>query len=105
MKPIRLLFIGFGAVAVLFVVAVAVIFNPSFQTWAARKAVAGQSGKRITLGSVSAGWRQVRLTDLHFEQDGAVLTIPAAEIEMPVVSAGLRKKISVSRLVAKGWTL
>ena len=105
MNRFRLLLIAAGAVAALAVVAVAIVFSSSFQTWAARKAIASRPGLRASVGEVSAGLKHVALRNVRYEQDGLVFTVPAAEIDLPLVSAGFGKKILIARLVAKGWTL
>lgn len=105
MKPFRLLAIAVGAVVLLLIGAVALAFNSAFQTWVTRKAIASKPDVRASIGSVAAGMQRVTLKDLHFEQSGAVLTLPAIEIDLPLVSAGWNKKVLVTRLVAKGWTL
>ena len=105
MNRFRLPLIIAGVVFALVVLAVAVVFNASFQTWAARKAIASQPGLRLTVGKVSAGMNRVDVSALQFEQDGAVLTVPAIEAELPLVSAAVGKNVAVSRLVARGWTL
>lgn len=105
MKPFRLLAIVAGAMVLLLIGAVALAFNSAFQTWVARKAIASKPEVRASIGSVAAGMQRVTLKDLHFEQSGAVLTLPAIEIDVPLVSAGWNKKVLVTRLVAKGWTL
>ncbi|MSU51010.1 MAG: hypothetical protein EXS37_18280 [Opitutus sp.] len=105
MKPIRPLLLCSGTILVGMVAMGGLVYNSAFQTWAARKAIASQPGLRATVGSVSAGLRRVRVTDVRFEQDGALLTVPLIEVDLPLVTAGMNKKVLVSRLVAKGWTL
>lgn len=105
MKLVRLLLIGLGALAFLLALAIAVAFTSSFQTWAVRRAIAAQPGVRGTIESVSAGLHRVELKNGRFERDGAVLTLPTATAELPVVAAGWRRKVAVERLIAKGWIL
>lgn len=105
MKPFRLLAIVAGALVLLLLAALALVFNSGVQTWAARKVIASKPEVKATIGSVAAGMQRVALKDLRFEQSGAVLTLPAIEMDVPLVPAGWSKKVFVSRLVAKGWTL
>ena len=105
MKPVRLLLLGAAACALLVIAAVVVAFNSSFQTWAARRVLAKQPGLQATLGSVSAGLGRVELRNFRAEVNGAILTLPALDADLPLVSAGLKDKVLVTRLVAKGWTL
>lgn len=104
MKAVRPLLIGLGAVIVLLLLALAVAFNSSVQTWAARRALAAQTGFSGSLGTVSVGLDQVRLTEVKITKDGAVLTVPALETDLSLWSA-VRERVLVTRLVAKGWTL
>lgn len=105
MKPVRLLLISIGALLLLALVAVAVAFNSGVQTWGARKALAGQPGLKSELGSVSAGLHRVEVAGLRLESNGAVLTLPSLEAELPVLTAALDKKAEVRLLRARGWTL
>lgn len=105
MKPVRLFLYGFAGLIVLLVIAVGVAFTSGFQTWAARKAIAGQPELRGSIGRVSAGLNQIELTSVQAESNGAVLTLPALTAELPLYAAGVSQKVAVRKLVAKGWTL
>src|SRR4051794_29862096 len=93
MKPLRLVFIGAAALALLLLVAVAVGFNSSFQTWLVRRELAKQPALHVTVASVAAGLKHVELKEVRIEQDGAVLTLPTVTADLPILSAGLGKKI------------
>ena len=105
MKLVRVLLFAAAAFVLLLVAAVVVAFNSSFQTWVARRALASRPALHTTIGSVAAGLSHVEVKNLRVESHGAVLTLPALEAELPLISAGLRDKVIVTRLVAKGWTL
>lgn len=105
MKRFRLLGYAIAALALLLGMACAVAFNASFQTWAARRALAGSPTWRGTIGAVEAGWRSVRVRDLRLEREGLVITVPAIEAELPVWTALWDKRLEVTRLEAKGWTV
>ena len=105
MKRFRLFAAIVAAVVVLLLLAVGVAFNASFQTWLVRRALARDPQLGVTVERVSAGVRHVELRGLRFENSGAVLTVPLAEAELPVLSAAFGEKISITQLVAKGWTL
>ncbi|MFH1497974.1 MAG: hypothetical protein ABII82_09135 [Verrucomicrobiota bacterium] len=77
---------------------------PSVQTWAARRALAGQADTRAELGELSVGWSGATITGLVIEQPGLKLTLPSAEIDLPVLAAA-RGRVDISRLVARGWTV
>lgn len=105
MKRFRLPLTVAAVVLGLLLVAVAVGFSSSFQTWAAQRALAAEPGWQGTIGRVSAGLHRVDVTDVRLERDGAVLKLPEATVELPLFSAAFRDKILISRLIAKGWTL
>lgn len=105
MKAVRVLLVGVGILAVLVLIALGLALNSSVQTWAARKALASQPALHATIGTVDAGFSSVALRDVHLESNGAVLTLPSLQLEMPLPAAGLSKRVTVRRLVAKGWTL
>lgn len=105
MRAFRLPLIVAGAFALLALVAVVVAFNSSFQTWMVRRALAERPQLQATVGAVDAGLKRVRVRDLRYEKDGAVLTVPMLEAELPVISAAFSDKFLFRQLVAKGWTL
>jgi hypothetical protein len=105
MKPGRVLLFGLGLVVLLLATAVALVFTSGFQTWAVRKALAGQPGLDVTVARVSANLDQVQLEHVHWVRNGAVLTLPAVEAELPVLTAALHQQVFIQRLVAHGWTL
>lgn len=105
MKVARVLLISAGLLAILLLIAVGVALNSSFQTWAARRALAAQGDVKGTIGEVAAGFRRTEVKDVRLASRGAVLTLPSATVELPLLSAGLSQRIFVTRLVAKGWTL
>jgi hypothetical protein len=104
MKPLRVLLIGVGIIVLLVGVLVALALNSSVQTWAARRALGGQMGVRGEIGRVDIGLERVRAENVVLRFSGMVITLPALEADMAVLGAA-RERISVSRLVAKGWTL
>jgi hypothetical protein len=105
MKLVRPPLIGLAAVAVILAIVVSIAFTSGFQTWAARKALASRPGIQGTVGHVSAGLRRVEVNDGRFVMQGVVLTLPSLEANLPVLSAGLRDDVAITRLVAKGWVL
>ena len=50
---------------------------------AARRVLAGRPGLDVALGRVSAGLNHVRVENVRVVRDGGVLTLPAAEAELP----------------------
>lgn len=103
MRFSRLLLLAAGGVVILLAAAIAVALSSTFQTWAVRRALAGQPGMRATIGEVSAGLGRVTLRDLRVETGGAIITVPALEADLPLLTAGLRRRFAVTRLAGQGW--
>lgn len=103
-KVLRLFLIGVTVVAALLLLAVGLAFTSGFQTWVTRRALAAQPELRASVGRVEAGPGHVRLEQLRLVQAGATLTLPAVEIDLPLVAAA-REDFQIKRLVAKGWTI
>src|SRR5690606_22565309 len=101
----RLLLLVAGAVVLLLVLGVVLVFSSSFQTWALRRAITAQPGLEATIGSVSAGLNRLELTDVRFAHAGAVLTLPNVEVDVPLWAAAWDDRVRVSRLLARDWTL
>jgi hypothetical protein len=91
--------------ATLAAVVLLIAIAPPIQTWAAQTALSGKSRFHGTLGSLSAGFGEVDIEDLHVEADGADLTLPSLKAKLSVTDAVLFRKVQVRSLVAKGWTL
>ncbi|HEV8073389.1 MAG TPA: hypothetical protein VGP21_04585 [Opitutaceae bacterium] len=101
MKLLRRLLIGIVVLAALMALVVGIAFLPSVQTWAAHRALAGRN---IDVGRVAIGLNRVELDNVHVNQPGVALTLPGAEVDLSLLSAA-GKKVSIQKLVAKGWTL
>ena len=101
MKLLRRLLIGIAVLVVLLAVVAGMAFSPSVQTWAVHRALAGRN---IEVGRVAVGLHRVELDNVHVNQPGVALSLPAAEIDLPLLSAA-GKKVSIQKLVAKGWTI
>lgn len=104
MKLPRSLLLGAALVALLIVLVIALAFTPAVQTWGARQVLARQEGMRADVGRVAVGLNSVRVHDLRVLQPGMGFVLPSAEIDLPLLSAA-RKRVSIKRFVAKGWTL
>lgn len=104
-KPFRLLLLGGLVCAVLLLLVFGLALHSGVQTWAARKALAKRPELNAQLGGVSAGFRTVEFRDLHLEQKGAIITLPAIHAELSTIDAGMNQKVNLQRLIARGWTL
>ena len=105
MKSVRPFLFGLLAVVGVIALVIGVALVPAVQTWAARRYVAGQPGLEVSLDRVAAGFNSVRVEGVRVVRDGAVLVLPSAEADLPVVTAAWGNKLLVHRLVAHGWTL
>lgn len=85
--------------------AAAILFSSSFQTWAVRRSLAARPELRASVARVDAGLRDVKLENLRYEWAGAVLTVPRVDAQMEVFDAAFSNEVTVSRMVARGWTL
>ena len=73
-KKLKITAIVLGSLCVLAIVAVVLALNSGVQTWAVRKAAAGQPGTKVEVSRVSAGFSAAEVNDFQFEQDGMVVT-------------------------------
>jgi hypothetical protein len=104
-KVLRILLTCLAVAATLAVVIVLIAIAPPFQTWAAQSALSGKSRVHGTLGSLSAGFGEVDIEDLHLQADGASLTLPSLKAKLSMTNAVLSRRVRIRSLVAKGWTL
>jgi hypothetical protein len=105
MKVLKISAFVLGGLALLTVIAVALALNSGVQTWAVRKALAGQPGLALTVDRVSAGTSSAQITGLRIEQDGTVLSadeITAAYSAWDYLTGGL---IVVDSAALKGLTV
>lgn len=104
-RLLRFVLIGLVTLAGLLLVATLLAFTPAVQTWAARRALAGQPGYQITLGRVAAGLHAVKLESVRYQSGGAILDLPAAAADLSVIDAIGRDRLAIRSLVARGWVL
>ncbi len=74
MKALKIVGLVLGVILMLLVVLIALALTPSIQTWAVRKAVAGQPGMQLEVTRVAAGLSAADISDVRFVQDGMVVT-------------------------------
>lgn len=74
MKALKIVVLSLVGVIALVAILLGLALTPSIQTWATRKAVAGQPGLTLELSRVSAGLSSADLTDVHMVKDGIVIT-------------------------------
>ena len=105
MKFLRLLLNCLVLALALVAVLVALAFAPAVQTWVAQAMLARQPALQGSLGSLSARFGRLDVSELQLKTDGAVLTMPSLEAELPLTTALWDRKLPLRRVVAKGWTL
>ncbi|MBI4624458.1 MAG: hypothetical protein HY736_14735, partial [Verrucomicrobia bacterium] len=81
MKPLKLFAVALGAAVLLLALGVFLAFTPAVQTWAVRRAVAGQPGITIEIGRVAAGLSAADITDLRVVKDRVVLTAKGISVQ------------------------
>ena len=90
---------------VLAAVLAALAFAPVVQTWIGEAWLARQSDVKGSLGSLSAHFGKLEISELDLQLDGAHLTVPSLHAELPLTTALFKHRFLLRRLVAKGWTL
>jgi hypothetical protein len=104
-KFLRLLLSCLLLVIALAAVLVAAAFVPIVQTWIAQWALSEHPELKGSIGSFSAEFGKVEVTDLHLEADGVVLTLPSLEAALPLTTAARDRMLALRSVVAKGWVL
>lgn len=102
MKALKIVGIVLLGVVLLMGLLVGVALIPAVQTWAVRKAVAGQPGLKLEVGRVAAGFSTTELRDLRFEQDGLVVTVPRILVAYSVLDYISHKRIDVGQIEVQG---
>lgn len=75
------------------------------QTWAVRKVVASQADLKLEVERVSVGLKKVHVAKVRANYAGAILDLPELTADIAVVSAAWHGEVTVSKLIARGWTL
>ena len=102
---LRILLTVLALAAGVAVLLVLVAIAPAVQTWAAQHELAGRTDVTGSLGSLSAGFGEVNIEDLHLESGGLVLTLPKLQAKVPITPFLVSRRARVRSLVASGWTL
>lgn len=75
MKGLKVVAIILGSLLLVVILVAALALTPSVQTWAVRKALAGQPGVSGEIGRVAAGFSSADIQDVRIEKAGAVITL------------------------------
>ncbi len=102
-RLVRFLLISAAVSAVLVLAAFVLVFNSSFQTWAVRRALAGQPG--IAIGHVDAGFSSVELRAVEVTRNSVHLSAPVIRARIPVIPLLWSRRVSISRLEARDWSV
>lgn len=95
MKALKIVAFVVGGIVVLLAIVVALALMPSVQTWAVRKAVAGQPGMEIKVAKVAAGLSAAEVTEFHFAKDGMVVTAKGVSARYSAWDYVSKKRINV----------
>ncbi len=101
MKNLKLAGVVLGTMAAVSALAVALALTSGVQTWAVRKAVAGQPGMTIEVAKVDAGVSAAQITGLRVVQDGRVVTATSVSTRHSVWAYLTGRRIDVDELVVK----
>src|SRR5215212_3770365 len=99
MKGLKILGIVLAGVLVLLGIAVAIALMPSVQTWAVRKAVAGQPGVEMNVTRVAAGFSGAEVNELRYVKDGMVVTLKGVSAKYSAWDYIRSKRINADSVV------
>jgi len=105
MKLLKIAALIAGVVVVLAAILIGVALMPAVQTWAARKAVAGQPGAKIEIGRVSAGPGSTEISDLRVTQDGVVISARQVTTRYSLWDYIAHRRLSVGEITAQGFVV
>lgn len=98
MKVLKIFALVLGAVAVLLAIGLALALTPSVQTWAVRRALAGQPGMKPEIGRVAAGFSDADVSDLRIEKDGAIIVAKGVTAKYSAWDYITSKRINVDQV-------
>jgi len=102
MKALKIAAIALTGLVLLVVLVVALALTPAVQTWAVRRAVAGQPGITIELGRVSAGFTATEISDLRVAKDGLIVTASRVSARYSAWDYLTHKRVNVDEVSAQG---
>lgn len=101
MKVVKVLAVCAVLAAVLLAGVVAVALMPSVQTWAVRRAIAGQPGMTLEVGRVEAGFSAASISELRFAQEGVVVTAKGVSAKYTAWDYLANKRINADSVVVQ----
>jgi hypothetical protein len=105
MKPVRLVFLILGILALFGVVAIALALTPSVQHWAVLRVAAARPDLQLKIESISAGPGSVALRGVEFEKDGIKVALDRLDADYSLFQLLFVSRLEMDRLVASGLTL
>src|SRR5215207_7746572 len=101
MKRLKIVGIVLGTLVVLCGIVLVLALTPAVQTWAVRKATAGQPGVSIDVSRVSLGFSKADLSDVRVSKDGMVITAKAVTARYSAWDYLTKKRINVDSVIAR----
>ena len=102
MNRLKLTLVIVGGLAALVLVMVILAFTPSVQTWAVRRALTGQPGLTMAVGSVAAGLTSTELRDVRVEQDGVIIVAQQVSATYSAMDYISGRRITIENVAVKG---
>ncbi|MFM8334638.1 MAG: hypothetical protein ACKODK_03685 [Opitutaceae bacterium] len=105
MKAAKIVVIALGSLLALVVIAGAVALSSGFQTWAVRKALAGQPDLNLEVGEVAAGFSSATVRGVKLKQPGLALEVGEVSARYSAWAYLSGSKIDVDEIDVKGIAL
>jgi hypothetical protein len=105
MKALKIVGVILGGIILLVALVVCLAFVPAVQTWAVRKAVAGQPGLKIDIGRVAVGLSAAEISDLRLDQDGLVVTIKRVSANYSAWEYVKHRRVDVDSVAVNGMVV
>ncbi|MBI5766259.1 MAG: hypothetical protein HZA93_00570 [Verrucomicrobia bacterium] len=102
MNRLKIVLIVAASLVVVAVVAVALAFSAGVQTWAVRRALAGQPDVKIAVGSVSAGLSSAVVRDVRVEQRGTIVVAREVTAAYSATDYVFGRRINVGSVALRG---
>ena len=102
MKALKIVGIILGGMVLLAGLLVVLAFVPAVQTWAVRKAVAGQPGLKLEVGRVAVGLSAAEIRELRLDQDGLIVTLKRVTAKYSAWDYFKHKRIEVEEIGVEG---
>src|SRR6185369_15393319 len=98
MKALKIFATIVVVIAVLIAALIGIALLPSVQTWAVKKAVAGQPDMKREVGRVAAGFSSADLQDVHLVKGAIVVTAKRATAKYSAWDYVFHHRVNVSDL-------